>query len=77
MVFKQLSRRLEEDNPIQFKLPQEVRQFFTGGECTSLDQAIFVLTGIVATGARGDYVDAEEARTKYEYVNIASLSDLD
>ena len=31
-VFIQLCKRLDEDNPVQFKLPQDVRQFFAGGE---------------------------------------------
>ena len=31
MAFKQLCRRLDQENPAQFKLPQEVRQFFAGG----------------------------------------------
>ncbi|KAL7422414.1 hypothetical protein Q5752_003060 [Cryptotrichosporon argae] len=47
-VFGMLEERVETENPTQFKLPQEIRQFFTG----------------VATGAKGEYVDAEEVRIK-------------
>lgn len=49
-VFRTMCHKLDNDNPTQFRLPQEIRQFFVG----------------VATGARGEYVDAEGTRTKYE-----------
>lgn len=41
---------MDKENPQQFRLPQEIRQFFSG----------------VSTGGKGEYVDAEETRTKYD-----------
>ena len=32
MVFRQLIKRIDEENPSQFRLPQDIRQFFSGGE---------------------------------------------
>lgn len=32
LVFKQLVTKVDEENPEQFRLPQELRQFFAGGE---------------------------------------------
>jgi len=49
-VFRQLITKMESDNPVQFRLPQEIRQFFVG----------------VGTGQRGEYVDEKGARMKYE-----------
>jgi hypothetical protein len=31
-VFKQLSKKIDSDNPTQFRLPTEIRQYFVGGE---------------------------------------------
>lgn len=31
MVFKQLIKDMESNNPEQFRLPEQVRTFFTGG----------------------------------------------
>jgi hypothetical protein len=67
MTFKQMVKRIEEDNPATFRLPPDIRQFFVGGESDlysirrrgSADAA-------VATDARGNYVDQDETRTKYE-----------
>ena len=48
-IFKALCKRADEENPVQFKLPSEIQQFFAGGEsswpriCRS-----FVLTPLVA-----------------------------
>ncbi|KAK6910768.1 hypothetical protein I203_104800 [Kwoniella mangroviensis CBS 8507] len=50
MVFKQLSKKVDEENPCQFRLPATLRTYFAG----------------VGTAPRGEYVDAEEARTKYD-----------
>ncbi|WRT68508.1 uncharacterized protein IL334_005484 [Kwoniella shivajii] len=50
MVFKQLTKKVEGDNPVQFRLPADIRTYFTG----------------VGTATRGEYVDAEEARTKFD-----------
>lgn len=33
-VFKQLTRRIEEENPATFKLPLDIRQFFNGSAST-------------------------------------------
>lgn len=49
-VFRSLVAHMEAENPIQFRLPQEIRQFFVG----------------VNTGPRGEYVDEKGARMKYE-----------
>ncbi|TXT15942.1 hypothetical protein VHUM_00445 [Vanrija humicola] len=49
-LFRMLINKVEKDNPQQFRLPQEIRSFFTG----------------VGTGNFGEYVDAEGARTKYD-----------
>lgn len=49
-VFQQLVRRSEGENPAQFRLPQEIRQFFVG----------------VTAGPYGEYVDNEGARIKTE-----------
>nr|XP_031864042.1 uncharacterized protein CI109_000686 [Kwoniella shandongensis]KAA5531114.1 hypothetical protein CI109_000686 [Kwoniella shandongensis] len=49
-AFKALIKKVDEENPSQFRLPQELRTYFAG----------------VATAQRGEYVDAEEARTKYD-----------
>jgi hypothetical protein len=49
-VFRALVSKMESDNPVQFRLPQEIRQFFVG----------------VGTGQRGEYVDEKGARMKYE-----------
>ncbi|WVR09522.1 hypothetical protein IAU60_006590 [Kwoniella sp. DSM 27419] len=49
-VFRQLSKKVDEENPVQFKLPTDIRTYFVG-------------TG---TAARGEFVDLEEARTKYD-----------
>ncbi|CAK9780646.1 hypothetical protein CC85DRAFT_262422 [Cutaneotrichosporon oleaginosum] len=49
-VFSHLVKRLETSNPEQFRLPQEIRQFFSG----------------VSAGPLGDYVDTETARTKLD-----------
>ncbi|ORX38375.1 hypothetical protein BD324DRAFT_578261 [Kockovaella imperatae] len=50
MVFRQLVKRVEEENPTQFRLPNDIRQFFSG----------------VGTDGKGNYFDAEETRTKYD-----------
>lgn len=47
-----MTAKLDQDNPQQFRLPQEIRQYFSG----------------VGTGAKGEYLDTESARNKYEYV---------
>lgn len=31
-MFKQLSKKIDSDNPTQFRLPTEIRQYFVGGE---------------------------------------------
>lgn len=35
LVFKHLCRKVEKENPQQFRLPQDIRQFFAGGELVS------------------------------------------
>ncbi len=49
-VFSHLTRRVENDNPEQFRLPQDIRQFFLG----------------VTVGPLGEYLDTETARVKLE-----------
>lgn len=49
-MFRQLSAKVDKENPSQFRLPQEIRQFFAG----------------VSTGGKGEYLEAEDARTKYD-----------
>jgi hypothetical protein len=49
-VFRQLVNKMDNENPVQFRLPQEIRQFFVG----------------VGTGQRGEYVDEKGARMKYD-----------
>ncbi|WWC90591.1 uncharacterized protein L201_005527 [Kwoniella dendrophila CBS 6074] len=50
MVFKQLSKKVDAENPCQFRLPQPIRTYFAG----------------VGTASKGEYVDADEARTKFD-----------
>lgn len=52
-IFKTMAAKLDQDNPQQFRLPQEIRQYFNG----------------VGTGAKGEYLDTESARNKYEWVH--------
>lgn len=70
MVFKQLIKEIESKNPEQFRLPEHVRNFFTGGTSfpTSINtREIGMLRSLtVGTGLRGEYMDADESRTKYE-----------
>ncbi|KAK8854692.1 hypothetical protein IAR55_003431 [Kwoniella newhampshirensis] len=49
-IFKSICKKIDEENPAQFRLPQELRTYFVG----------------VATAQRGEYVDADETRTKYD-----------
>nr|KIR88805.1 hypothetical protein I308_00885 [Cryptococcus tetragattii IND107] len=49
-VFRAICKKIEEENPEQFRLPADVRKYFAG----------------VATGANGEYVDSKETRTKIE-----------
>ncbi|OWZ62399.1 nuclear protein [Cryptococcus neoformans Tu401-1] len=49
-VFRAICKKIEEENPEQFRLPADVRKYFAG----------------VATGADGEYVDSKEARTKID-----------
>nr|XP_019011568.1 uncharacterized protein I206_03668 [Kwoniella pini CBS 10737]OCF50349.1 hypothetical protein I206_03668 [Kwoniella pini CBS 10737] len=49
-VFKRLSKKVEGENPAQFRLPTDLITYFAG----------------VSEAPRGEYVDAEEARTKYD-----------
>ncbi|EKD05579.1 hypothetical protein A1Q2_00121 [Trichosporon asahii var. asahii CBS 8904] len=49
-IFKTMAAKLDQDNPQQFRLPQEIRQYFNG----------------VGTGAKGEYLDTESARNKYD-----------
>ncbi|GMK53711.1 hypothetical protein CspeluHIS016_0102970 [Cutaneotrichosporon spelunceum] len=49
-VFGHLIKRVENNNPEQFRLPQDIRQFFVG----------------VSAGPLGEYVDTETARTKLD-----------
>ncbi|WVN86296.1 uncharacterized protein L203_101459 [Cryptococcus depauperatus CBS 7841] len=49
-VFRALCKKIDEENPEQFKLPTDVRKFFAG----------------VTTGANGEYLDAREARLKID-----------
>lgn len=54
-MFRAICKKIEEENPEQFRLPADVRKYFAG----------------VTTGADGEYVDSREARTKIEYVCIS------
>lgn len=49
-VFRAICKKIEEENPEQFRLPADVRKYFAG----------------VATGADGEYVDSKETRTKID-----------
>ncbi|KIR99053.1 nuclear protein [Cryptococcus deuterogattii 2001/935-1] len=50
-VFRAICKKIEEENPEQFRLPADVRKYFAG----------------VATGADGEYVDSKETRTKIDW----------
>jgi hypothetical protein len=49
-TFKQLCKRVDEENPLAFRLPSEIQTYFAG----------------VSEDARGNYVGGEEARLKFE-----------
>ncbi|EIW68367.1 hypothetical protein TREMEDRAFT_32134 [Tremella mesenterica DSM 1558] len=49
--FKLLTKKLEEENPVQFRLPDDIRHYFSGE---------------VQEGPGGEYVDHEETRTRID-----------
>jgi hypothetical protein len=34
-LFAELCAKVDAENPVQFRLPPEIRNFFTGGKCDS------------------------------------------
>ncbi|ORY35491.1 hypothetical protein BCR39DRAFT_460802 [Naematelia encephala] len=53
MIFEELVRKVDEENPEQFRLPQELRTFFAGGKS-------------FGPFLNWDYVDADETRTRID-----------
>ncbi len=65
-AFKMLCKRVDEENPVQFRLPADVRAHFSGGRLACSLQHSRAELRAVGTGQRGEYQDTEETRTKYE-----------